>query len=219
MTEMEPRPAESGGGRRVRRWPAAVALLAIGGLYLLLSDQLTLGPPWLLLVAIVVLLVPLAIAHFRDLHDLTRAVGRATIVVVTAAVVASTSYLLGEALSGGLPGTALLQGAALIWVVNWLTFALWYWDIDGGGPAGRHAGAYASTDFLFPQVAAVGGPPKGWAPSFLDYVFLSFTTSTAFSPTDTLVLSHREKVLMMIESVTSLTAIVVLAARAVNTFR
>jgi uncharacterized membrane protein len=69
-------------------------------------------------------------------------------------------------------------------------------------------------------VAAGGaGPPADWLPGFLDYAFLSFTTGTAFSPTDTLVLSHRAKVLMMVESVTSLTAIVVLAARAVNTFR
>jgi uncharacterized membrane protein len=117
-----------------------------------------------------------------------------------------------------LPARVLLQGAALIWVANVLTFAVWYWEIDGGGPARRHRAAHEPTDFLFPQVAAADPElAKGWSPRFVDYVFLAFNTSTAFSPTDTLVLSRRAKALMMIQSLISLLVIAVLAARAINT--
>lgn len=103
-------------------------------------------------------------------------------------------------------------------IANVLTFALWYWDIDGGGPAHRHPGRHASSDFAFPQQQLDDdGLVEGWSPGFIDYLFLAFNTSTAFSPTDTIVLSRHAKVLMMLRSSISLVVIGILVARAINT--
>jgi uncharacterized membrane protein len=142
---------------------------------------------------------------------------------------------VGEALStgalvAGLLGTSLrisdlphetalglLRDAALIWLVNTMTFALWYWELDGGGPSRRLHQGYASRDFVFPQKAGPAADDQRWCPRFIDYLFLAFNTSTAFSPTDTLVLSPRAKLLMMIQSLISLVVLAVIAARAINT--
>jgi hypothetical protein len=126
-------------------------------------------------------------------------------------------FLVGSLLRGRAQAGYLLLDAALLWVSNVLTFALWYWEIDGGGPAHRHMGADCPSDFVFPQKVAGGTASEGWVPEFIDYVFLAFNTSTAFSPTDTMVLARRAKVLMMLQSVISLVTIAVLAARAINT--
>jgi uncharacterized membrane protein len=130
-------------------------------------------------------------------------------------------------LIGGLPShrqspTNLLLSAASLWITNILLFALWYWRLDAGGPHGRDKRVrHAEGAFLFPQMAI---PPDAkvvvgsqtWSPNFLDYLFLAFNTSTAFSPTDTPALTRWAKVLMMVQSIISLTVLVVLAARAVN---
>jgi hypothetical protein len=202
----------------VARWPAAIALLAIGVLFLFVSDQLTLGPPWLPLAFIVVLLVVLGLATRFGRHGMRRWVSLAATGIVTVAVVASTAYLVQKLLSGELPGPALLEGAAIIWAANLVTFGIWYWEIDGGGPGKRRVDGHISTDFLFPQLQVGDGTSShGWSPGFLDYLFVAFTNSTAFSPTDTLPLTQRAKVLMMIQSLISLLTIAVLAARAINT--
>lgn len=101
--------------------------------------------------------------------------------------------------------------------MNILAFAVWYWEIDGGGPARRHPGRHSSTDFAFPQQQDDDGLVEGWSPGFVDYLFLAFNTSIAFSPTDTLVLSRRAKLLMMAQALISLVVLAVLAARAINT--
>ncbi len=205
-------------GLGVPIWPAFVALLLIGGLYLSVSERLTLGPPWLPLVAVVALLVPRAVALLRGHHFLTRQLGLILISLLTLAVVASTVFLVGALLGRTLAAAVLLRGAAVVWVANLLTFAVWYWEIDAGGPAARHRHHHASADFVFPQLAASNpAPAQGWSPGFVDYLFLAFNTSTAFSPTDTMILSRRAKLLMMLQSLISLVVIAVLAARAINT--
>jgi len=108
----------------------------------------------------------------------------------------------------------LLRAAGILWVFNILVFALWYFEIDGGGPLKRHLAEPKATDFLFPQYAP--GSNSNWKPQFLDYVFLAFNSSTALSPADTQPLTKKAKVLMMIQAVFSLVVIVLLAARAVN---
>lgn len=100
--------------------------------------------------------------------------------------------------------------------MNIVTFAIWYWEIDGGGPPRRRSGNHRSDDLLFPQMSLDDERSKVWSPSFIDYLFVAFNTSTAFSPTDTLALSQRVKLLMMLQSLISLVVVVVLAARAVN---
>lgn len=194
-----------------------VALLVVGGIYTLVSDGLTLGPRILLLVLVVALLIPLIFAHLRGHVRLTRPLAFGLLVLVTLAVATSVALLVSTLPGSGTSSAVLLRDAALIWVTNVVTFAVWYWEIDGGGPDLRRTDAHESEDFVFPQMAL--GEKRGlvWAPGFVDYLFLAFNTSTAFSPTDTAVLSRRAKVLMMTQSLLSLVVVAVLAARAVNT--
>ena len=198
------------------RWPAAVALLAVGGLYAVLSDGLTLGPRAFLLGLVAVLLVPLLTAHLRGSHRLARGFAFGVIGLVTVALVGSAFLLVSSSLGGGTSAPALLRDAALLWVINVAVFAVWYWEIDGGGPAQRRREGHVSEDFLFPQMNLGDKSARDWSPGFLDYLFLAFNTSTAFSPTDTAFLSQRAKVLMMVQALLSLLIIAVLVSRAIN---
>ena len=204
----------------VPRWPATIALLVVAGLLALVSDRLTIGPSWLPLAVILVLFIPLTLASLRDRHDWRRRLALVALGTVTMAVAASAVFLIEQLVDGAVPAPSLLTGAAAIWAANLGTFALWYWEIDGGGPGTRRRDGHISTDFLFPQLQVGDGTSSGgWWPGFIDYLFVAFNASTALSPTDTLILSRRAKVLMMIQSVISLVTIVVLAARAINTLR
>lgn len=113
----------------------------------------------------------------------------------------------------------LLGGALILWTMNILVFATWYWRLDAGGPHRRsHHKTYRDGAFLFPQLTLPEDRSQpNWRPQFVDYLFLSFNTSTAFSPTDVPVLSRWAKVLMMLQSSISLTTLAIIAARAVNT--
>lgn len=114
-------------------------------------------------------------------------------------------------------GQSLLLDALNIWFTNVVIFALWFWNLDHGGPAMRGLADYGAPDFLFPQMLA-GNLPAGeqWSPGFVDYLYVSFTNATAFSPTDTMPLTARSKLLMMAEAASSLLTVGVVAARAVN---
>lgn len=164
------------------------------------------------------LLIPLWVSRRRGYHNLTHRLARALLIAVTVAVAASAFFLVTRLVGNKTAAPDLLRDAALIWVTNVLVFALWYWEVDAGGPAMRRMDRHASTDFMFPQMQREEtGVTTSWAPGFIDYLFLAFNTSTAFSPTDTLVLSRRAKVLMMSQSLISLVVIAVIAARAINT--
>jgi uncharacterized membrane protein len=132
-------------------------------------------------------------------------------------VVVSVFLLISSSLGGQTPAPALLGDAALLWVINVVTFAVWYWEIDGGGPAQRRREGHVSQDFLFPQMNFDDKTSRARSPGFLDYLFLAFNTSTAFSPTDNAVLSQRAKVLMMVQALLLLLILAVLVSRAVNT--
>jgi uncharacterized membrane protein len=204
------------GRSRLPRWPAAVALLAVGALYGVLSDGLTLGPRAFLLGLVAVLLVPSLSAHLRGSHRLARGFAFVVTGLVTVAVMASVFLLVSSSLGVGTSAPALLQDAALLWIINVATFAVWYWEIDGGGPAQRRREEHHSEDFLFPQMNLGDKAARGWYPGFLDYLFLAFNSSTAFSPTDTAFLSRRAKVLMMVQALLSLVILAVLVSRAIN---
>ncbi len=202
----------------VARWPAMIAILVVGGFYFFISSRYAVGPRWLVLVIGAALLIPLSLARRGGHHDLTHRLALAVNALLTLAVAASATLLVVRLTQGATQALDLLRDAALIWATNIVVFALWYWTIDGGGPAKRHPGKHASTDFAFPQQQQDDdGMVEGWSPGFLDYLFLAFNTSTAFSPTDTLVLSRPAKVLLMIQSTISLLVVAVLAARAINT--
>ncbi len=202
----------------VARWPATLAVMLIGGIFFFISSRYTIGPRWVVLAVTAALLIPLWVTRSRGMHQWTHGLALALNGVLTLAVASSAILLLIRLSTGETQAFALLRDAVLIWSVNIVVFALWYWNLDAGGPAKRHPGKHASTDFAFPQQQQDDdGLVEGWSPGFTDYLFLAFNTSTAFSPTDTLVLARRMKVLMMMQSAISLLIVAVLAARAINT--
>lgn len=204
----------------VPRWPATVGLLVVGLLLALASTQLGLGPLLVPLFVILVLAIPLTLASMRERHAVRRRLGIIALGILTVAVAASAVFLVRQLIFGAIGAHGLLGGSAAIWAANLGTFALWYWEIDGGGPSERRRDGHVSTDFLFPQMQVGDGTQTGgWWPGFLDYLFVAFNASSAFSPTDTLILSRRAKVLMMIQSLVSLVTVVVIAARAINTLQ
>lgn len=202
---------------RAPRWPSFIVFAAIGIIYFLVPEQVAIGPSWLLFGVIVLMLIPLHLAHAGDHHNLARRLALSLLSVVTLTVAGSASLLVAQLPGQRTTAPWLLVDAALIWVANLLTFTLWYWEIDGGGPGRRRRNGHAGTDFIFPQMAVQAVSSSSWSPELVDYLFLAFNTSTAFSPTDTLVLSRRAKLLMMAQSLISLVVVAVLAARAVNT--
>jgi hypothetical protein len=202
---------------RSPRWPAVLAALAIAGGYALLPDSLRIGPAWSLLAIVPLLLIPMFAAHRFGRVHIFRKIALVLAGVVTAADASSALFLVTSLPNSQFPPVTLLRAAGLIWATNLVTFALLYWEIDDGGPHRRQTEGYRSTDFIFPQAAVGGGKVHRWRPEFVDYLFLAFNTSTAFSPTDTMVISRRAKLLMMAQSLISLLVIAVLAARAINT--
>jgi hypothetical protein len=202
------------------RWPAVVAVVAVGGLTLALAPGLSIGPPWLFPVIVVALVLPAIVFHRLDRHHIDHILGFTINLVVTIELIASVIRLVTALPAHRESATALLESAASIWVANILVFALWYWRLDAGGPHRRERRTgHVVGAFLFPEMirTRIDAPATDrWSPTFLDYLFLAFNTNTAFSPTDTAVVERWAKLLMMLQSVLSLTILVVLAARAIN---
>jgi hypothetical protein len=202
---------------REPRWPAFVAMLAAAGVYWALPEPLSVGPGWLLLAITFALLIPTVLSYRRGRHDVARILTFAANGVITLAMVASLGFLIQGIPQHREPPAALLRSACALWIANILVFALWYWKLDAGGPLGRdRASGRVKSSFLFPQMLTQEGGDPSWSPHFMDYLFLAFNTSTAFSPTDTAVLSRWAKIGMMLQSLISLTIVALLAARAVN---
>ena len=204
------------------RWPAWIAVVAVGLLYTALPSYLMIGPRWAFLGFVLILLVPTVISHAKQHHRLNRVIGFVVTSVLTVGLSASVFLLIVALPAHKETPTDLLRSAASLWVTNILVFALWYWRLDAGGPHGRDQRPGHRVDaFLFPQMTM---PPqemnadeeRGWSPNFFDYLFLAFNTSTAFSPTDVPVLARWAKLVMMVQSLLSLMIIALLAGRAVN---
>jgi hypothetical protein len=216
-------PISQATNNREPRWPASIAVLAVGGLFAALPSSLSFaGPRWLLLVIVVVLMIPTIVSHQVGHHFLNQILGYIVNGVVTVAMIASVAMLLSAVTSHTISPQQLLLSAAALWLTNIIIFASWYWRLDAGGPHERaRTPGHPDGAFLFPQMTL--GPPADiaqdepeWEPHFIDYLFLAFNTSTAFSPTDVPVLSRWAKILMMIQSLISLLVIALLAGRAVN---
>jgi uncharacterized membrane protein len=171
-------------------------------------------------VVFVVLATLVTIFHRRGDEPKATTTGFILTATVTAALVMSLILLLRALPNHKLEPVQLLRSAGSLWIGNVLVFAVWYWRLDAGGPYKRAKTiSHEKGAFLFPQMAMHSespSKPDSWHPHFIDYLFLSFNTSTALSPTDTQVLSRWAKVLMMLQSAISLTVVVLLAARAVN---
>ncbi len=204
------------------RWPAFIAVLAVGGLYTALPPALTVGPDWLFPSLVLVLLIPTVVSHRAGSHRLTAIFGFAVDGLLTLGLIISVTLLIGALPAHKEAPKELLISAASLWTTNILVFALWYWRLDAGGPHQRDKRAgHPDGAFLFPQMtmskqALKEAGEENWSPNFVDYLFLAFNTSTAFSPTDVPVLARWAKILMMLQSLLSLLIIALLAARAVN---
>ena len=214
---------------REPRWPATLAVLAGLALDGGLPETLIALPAlkWLLPVLELALLIPLTIAAPYRAHDeprWQRYGALALIALINAANVISLVLLVRALLQGtanghALVGSQLLLGALFIWLTNVLVFALWYWELDRGGPDERSHPAHRQPDFLFPQMVTPQCAPEHWAPGFLDDLYVAGTNATAFSPTDTMPLTPWAKMLMLMQVLASLLAIALVAARAVNILR
>jgi hypothetical protein len=200
-------------------WPAQVAVAGAVLLSLLLADSLTIGPRWLLpaiegtLFVVLVTVVPRrATKHSQG----RRTFALCVIGLVSAATIYSLTRLVHFLISGGeVGGERLIESGAVLWVTNVLLFAVWYWELDRGGPVARHLHPDALADFQFPQMDPDVGM-KEWRPGFGDYLYTSLTNSVAFSPTDTMPLTLTAKGLMALQSLTALLTIALVVARAVN---
>lgn len=198
------------------RWASTIGALVFGVLYVFLPEQVTVGPNWLPLLLEAILLFPQVVSWLSH-HHLSQRVERllalGVLAIVTTAL-GSGILLMSVKIASLQHATNLLLISGVFWLANILVFALWYWEIDGGGPAKRQQAGYQAADFMFPEQANSKGGT--WVPHYLDYLFLAFNTATAFSPSDTTPITHQSKVLMMTESLISLLIIALLAARAVN---
>ena len=204
------------------RWQALLAFLAVGAIYLALPRQLIVGPIWLLPTLIVVLLVPTVISHRTGKHSLNRALGLIINGITTFALIASVGLLVRALPSHRESPLELLRSGALLWLTNVLVFALWYWRLDGGGPTVRHEQKkFGSTSFLFPQMQVPHDERAQfacahWRPRFIDYLFVAFTQSSTFGPTDAPLLARWAKVLAMVQVFISLSIVILLISRAVG---
>jgi hypothetical protein len=203
------------------RWPVSLAILVTAVLQAMLPEHLSLTGRWVLPAVQAVILVALVVANpFRV--NRTSVVVRALGLLVVALVSLANAWSVARLVTGLVNGTETDSAAALlavggnIWLTNVIVFSVWYWELDRGGPAARAHGVDPYPDFLFPQMATPEVAPADWEPEYPDYLYVSFTNATAFSPTDTLPLSRWAKLAMLVQSVISLVTAAMVIARAVN---
>ncbi len=179
-----------------------------------------LGPSWVFPALEAAILIPLAVARPHRHPGESGPSRMAAICLIALANIGNVASLglLVHLLLGGLAisGRTLILSAIEIYMTNVIVFGLWYWELDGGGPAARLAKRSPYPDFLFPQMNAPDTAPPGWRPVFFDYVYVSLTNATAFSPTDTMPLTKKAKALMSVQCVASLLTVALVAGRAVN---
>jgi uncharacterized membrane protein len=215
------------------RWEAAPAVVLVIGLQLALamvSEQKgwkLWGLPWWVWLSSVVpeLVLLLPLAFHRPRRRLEQIGHRRTVAVGLLAVVSIANALALVALIGSLlsgeekSGAELLLKGATIWGTNVIVFGLWFWGLDRGGPVRRFEPNPPLPDFQFPQLENPQLAQPGWRPGLMDYVYLSFTNSIAFSPTDAMPLTRWAKLLMLTESGVSAITVLLVAARSVNIFK
>jgi hypothetical protein len=201
-------------------WPAQLTVAVVIALNLVLPERVTVGPTWLiasvagaLLVALVVITPARAAVHVHSVRWFALIV----IGLVSLANLISLGLLVHFLITGGRTGgEALIRSGVVLWATNVLLFAVWYWELDRGGPVARFLHPDVLPDFQFPQMENPQFAPPGWRPGFIDYLYLSLTNATAFSPTDTMPLTQTAKAVMATQSIAALLTIGLVVARAVN---
>jgi hypothetical protein len=202
------------------RWPMSVAVLVAVALQLVLPERLTLGPTWLLPALELALFAALTFANpvrFEKDSALVRFTALTNVLLVAAANYGSIALLVTRLLHGTKAGgDVLLASAVAIFLTNVIVFGLLYWELDAGGPVARAEYRSPHPEMLFPQMTATELVHPDWEPRFPDYLYVSLTNCTAFSPTDTMPLTYRMKFAMAVQSLGSLITVAIVAARAVN---
>ncbi|HLY02306.1 MAG TPA: DUF1345 domain-containing protein [Candidatus Cybelea sp.] len=201
----------------IARWGGTLGVLLLAGVALSFPRRYELGPPWEDTIFIITLLVVVLISVTSNL---LRGPGRLSNAAILTVVGLMSAYnalalcqlvlflLFPDANRTEIEGPRLLASGVSIWLTNVLTFALLYWEVDGGGPERRLRDPAGRRDFAFPGALTT--------PRYAEYLFLAFNTATAFSPTDTMPLTTRVRMMMMAESAVSLMALAIVAARAIN---
>src|SRR5213592_839993 len=204
------------------RGQAIAAVLAISAIYLALPRNVVVGPIWLLPTVILLLLVPTVVSHRVGKRSLNRILGFIINGITTVALIGSVILLVRLLPTHRESPLQLLRSGGLLWLTNVIVFALWYWRLDAGGPTLRHEQKkFGSTSFLFPQMQIPHDERAQfacvhWRPRFIDYLFVAFTQSSTFGPTDAPLLARWAKVLAMIQIFISLSIVVLLISRAVG---
>jgi uncharacterized membrane protein len=206
------------------RWPAVIAVVTASGLQMALPEWLSLGPHWLLpalQLGLLCALVASSPGRLERRSAALRAGGLALAGLLSLANAISAALLVNELAHGSRAesAAALLLVSGSIWAANVLIFALWYWELDRGGPADRCHVVRMYPDFLFPQMQQPGLAPPVWTPLFTDYLYLSFTNAISFAASDVIPLTRWAKMMMMLQSAVSVAAIALVVARAVNILR
>ncbi len=209
-----PSPGES-------RIPVALAVIVAIGLQVALPPHLVFKPTWLLPGLEGAVLVGIIVANPRRISRTSTLLRTASTVLIALTSLAN-AWSSAQLITGLVNGTEgqnaglLLTSGGSIYLTNIIVFALWYWEWDRGGPVARSQGRRLYPDFLFPQMTQAHLAPDNWVPTFFDYLYLSFTNATAFSPTDTMPLARWAKMLMLVQSGVSLITVALVIARAVN---
>jgi hypothetical protein len=204
------------------RWPVALTIVVVVLLLALLPHRLRLIPTWVSVLLCGALFVPMAAVTLSPRKAAWLRVERTVLlfflVIMLLGIPAHLVNLIGAMVrrSEEVSGLELFGSSVMVWVGNVLAFSLLYWHIDRGGPEARMNDASRRPDWHFPQSEAGEDVPPNWRPTFVDYLFLGYSTATAFSATDTAPLTSRAKLLMMVEGTIALATLAVVAARAIN---
>jgi uncharacterized membrane protein len=207
--------------RGERRWPMAVAVLVVAILHSLLPRELTLQSspflPWISLVSLIALIL-LDPGRINRIQTASRVITDVLIGLLTVSNAYAAAMLVVGIIDNDSFADArtLLFAGGAVWVTNAILFALWYWDLDRGGPAERALGTGRSPAFVFPEMQHRQHVPPGWRPVFVDYLAYSFATAMAFSPTDVSAVKPWAKLMVVVESVISLGLAALVIARAIN---
>jgi len=205
-----------------RRWPVILSVLIVLLVLAMLPSRIRLLPHWSPYVLVTVLILPMAGVWLSRGQSHWLMAERVTSLlfslIIEAVTLMTLWYLIVEMMDQPaiFSGRQLLMSSVGAWFINVLAFSIVYWQIDRGGPEARANNTGKRPDWIFPQTGVPEEAPPGWQPTYVDYLYLSFTTATAFSTTDVTPLTARAKMLMMLESGVSLSTLVVVASRAIN---
>lgn len=201
-------------------WHIQLALLVAIALQLLLNNELTLGPKYLIAgleIALVILLALIRPNEKPAITRLRRTIALVLIALVSLANLASLGLVINDLFNGSLiEGKDLILSALAIYVTNIIMFGLWYWELDSDGVQGQSTNNIPPVDFLFPQMTHKSPGARDWSPSFFDYLYISIANGTAFGTNDSPPLTHRAKALMTVQSLISIIVIALVVTRAVS---